>query len=84
MWWKPIGQGRTDHAHEANIYDADETFTRIDGPPNAERHSAQALFRHAAPGSIIDILTRRIAELEDENAILRGILSSVPPPDGDG
>ena len=96
QWFRPEGCGLVVSRYEAAIYAGDSSLAK-EATRESVYSAAVELTDTPPPGSIVELLAKRIAELEDERsewqstafnlghevATLRGILASVPPPEDD-
>jgi hypothetical protein len=87
-WWREAGEGTTQAVHAAALHSLDDPYIQewttatAYEPGDAVRHAAGGeLYEPPAAGSLLDLMAKRIASLEDEAATLRAILASVPAPE---
>jgi hypothetical protein len=80
-WWSLSSELRhtTESAFTAAIFDPGDR--RVWGLRESKAVMASDIISAPPPGSIVELMAKRIAGLEDENATLRAILTSVPSPE---
>jgi hypothetical protein len=87
-WWCSNGQGYTLSMLDAGLYDPASSWASnhpFYGEHKRGDHSVKWVavehIDEPRPGSIVELMAKRISELESEVATLRAILASVPAPE---